>query len=604
MALTWAAAPALPSGVALAPACATIGGKVYVVGDNVLEYNPATATWADKGAVPFLSGSGSGGVIDGLLYYAVGGPTASPSAELWAYDPAANTWTQKASRPQAVFSHASAVLNGKLYVTGGAKDSGSGRAVYSHTFAYDPSTNTWATKATMPQQRYSHAAVASGGYVYVFGGESGLDVYLSDIHRFDPAVNTWVHLGTTSTARTEIAAAVHNGKVYLSGGRSTVGGAPLTLVQVYDTASNSVSTDTPLGTARRSHGAVMSGTDLRVLGGFDADTVRLTSHEVAALNLAPNAPILNFPSTANVNATVRFPWEFSDPDPGDSQSKAEIRYRVEGTSTWTTVVVGNPNQFWDAVAGTFTAGSRYEGQARTWDAQGKAGPWSASAFFDAVTPPPGPTLLDPISGQTISTSAYTGTISADALEASEWRLYDDVAGSIGTTELQPAVVKTTGDLRSHEWTGLVNGVTVWWWQRIKSAGLWSGEVTARTPVSFTPPPTPTLVVAVANEQGAHTVPITNPAPGAGEPSVAYNNVFVRTAENSSAVDPHRPYSDAGMRIVKEKPLNSVLVDWLTASGVVYEYRVEAVGVDGTTAFSAWTAVDPTTEPTIQYGGAY
>jgi hypothetical protein len=36
--------------------------------------------------------------------------------------------------------------------------------------AYDPTTNTWATKTDMPTKRFSFAASAAGGLLYAVGG--------------------------------------------------------------------------------------------------------------------------------------------------------------------------------------------------------------------------------------------------------------------------------------------------------------------------------------------------------------------------------------------------------------------------------------------------
>lgn len=102
-------------------------------------------------------------------------------------------------------------------------------------------------------------------------------------------------------------------------------------------------------------------------------------------NTAPNAPTLNSPATGttvDMGVTQRLAWTFSDPDAGDTQSKFDLQYRL-GAGAWTTVTGTTPNSWWDAVAGTFTAGN-WEWQVRTYDAVGTIGPWSASSFFTAT----------------------------------------------------------------------------------------------------------------------------------------------------------------------------------------------------------------------------
>jgi N-acetylneuraminic acid mutarotase len=58
--------------------------------------------------------------INGTMY-AVDGVNAShtPVTTNEAYDPITNTWTEKASMPTARHHHASAVVDGKLYIIGG-----------------------------------------------------------------------------------------------------------------------------------------------------------------------------------------------------------------------------------------------------------------------------------------------------------------------------------------------------------------------------------------------------------------------------------------------------------------------------------------------------
>ena len=58
------------------------------------------------------------------------------------------------------------VLNGKLYVVGG----GSGGQPLGRVEAYNPATNTWATKASMPSARWNLAAASANGILYALGG--------------------------------------------------------------------------------------------------------------------------------------------------------------------------------------------------------------------------------------------------------------------------------------------------------------------------------------------------------------------------------------------------------------------------------------------------
>lgn len=123
-----------------------------------------------------------------------------------------------------------------------------------------------------------------------------------------------------------------------------------------------------------------------------------------AANIAPNAPTLRSPVggvAIDRAVTQRFTWTPSDPDAFDTQSKYDLRYRLVGAATYTTVTSTTPNAFHDFAPGTLLAGD-HEWNARTDDSQGVVGPYSASGFFTAADMPPGPTITAPINNGTVS----------------------------------------------------------------------------------------------------------------------------------------------------------------------------------------------------------
>jgi hypothetical protein len=306
------------------------------------------------------------------------------------------------------------------------------------------------------------------------------------------------------------------------------------------------------------------------------------------LNQPPNAPIVSDQGPFNRATTNRVSWQFSDPDSGDSQSAAEFSYRPVGDAFWTTIEIGNPNQFWDAPAGTFTA-DLYEAQVRTADQSGVWGPWSTSFWITAADAPGGPTWLDPTNGQTIPTSSYTFTVSAPNVDASEFRIVaDDGAGNPDeATILHGPFTITSGNLRSYTVNGLVNHVPLHPQWRTKDNGLYSPWATIRVDVSYTPPPAPSLLAVEDNAAASVGIQITNPTPGTGEPAVSYNHLFVRSPASAPNADPYRPYSTEGTRIAAMVAPNAALTDPLPAAGVAYEYRVEAHGENSTTSDSGW-----------------
>jgi N-acetylneuraminic acid mutarotase len=92
------------------------------------------------------------------------------------YNPATNTWTQKASLPVPRERGAAAVLDRKLYIMGGRERRPDGTVVMvRRTTAYDPSTNTWTDRAPMPTQRFDFTAskvlVSGQARISAVGGE-------------------------------------------------------------------------------------------------------------------------------------------------------------------------------------------------------------------------------------------------------------------------------------------------------------------------------------------------------------------------------------------------------------------------------------------------
>jgi N-acetylneuraminic acid mutarotase len=85
---------------------------------------------------------------------------------------------------------------------------------------YDPSTNSWAGKASMPEDQIGAGGQAIGGKLYVVGGFEVLNAVPRLILQvYNPATNTWTekaHL--LSPPRGFLSAASANGVLYAIGG--------------------------------------------------------------------------------------------------------------------------------------------------------------------------------------------------------------------------------------------------------------------------------------------------------------------------------------------------------------------------------------------------
>jgi aqualysin 1 len=207
------------------------------------------------------------GVAKGLIY-AIGGITASGTvAQVTAYNPSTNTWTTKASLPAARQSGDGATLvGGRLYVPGGLNASG-GRT--KTLYAYNPTTNVWISRASMPVTSGCGASRAIDGKLYVFTGCTGAaSTTVGLLHRYDPSTNTWTALRSAPHGHRYPAAGVINGRLYIAGGIDG-GGRSLGTLDVYDPVTNTWQNRSPMLTGRRgAAGAVINGV-LYVIGGRD-----------------------------------------------------------------------------------------------------------------------------------------------------------------------------------------------------------------------------------------------------------------------------------------------------------------------------------------------
>jgi len=244
-------------------AAAGLSGKVYAVGGvdydpmaTVEAYDPAAGTWSSRAPMPTARyGPGVGG-INGVLYAVGGTGTGNTGGENEAYDPVTDTWTTKAEMPTRRVTPGVAVVNGILYAIGGqgcpaGTPPPCGQALAT-VEAYDPVTDTWTTKASMPTARWGLGVATVNGIIYAVGGTGTDNVQgLNAVEAYDPASDTWTTRAPLPDPTWGLAVAGGDGVVYAVGG------------YVYDPASNYVNATANLwlydpSTDRWRVGAVMA----------------------------------------------------------------------------------------------------------------------------------------------------------------------------------------------------------------------------------------------------------------------------------------------------------------------------------------------------------
>ena len=261
-----------------------IGG--YNAGDlaTVEAYNPTANAWTAVAPMP-TARHGLAAARLGTRIYAVGGyhlsfPTVALGT-LEVYNPTTNHWSTKAPMPTARGDlMAVGGSDGKLYAIGGsnAVNGFNDRIPLSTVEAYDPTTNTWSTKAPMPTPRYELAGAILGGKIYAMGGVAESTGDLSNLERYDPTTDTWTALaswpstadpcnsGLSVSGRSQLAAAAKKGMVYAIGGTQEDFVA-LCLVLAYNPGTNTWSTAAQMPTARAGLAATVSGGTVYAIGG-------------------------------------------------------------------------------------------------------------------------------------------------------------------------------------------------------------------------------------------------------------------------------------------------------------------------------------------------
>jgi hypothetical protein len=164
----------------------TINGFVYIGFDDFWKFDVEQLTWQRVADMPEWASRTTSFVINGKAYV-FGGLTASAgngASSLYCYDPQTNSWSKKASMPAAGrMDPLSFVYNNKAYVLGGHEVYNN--PVYQQCWTYDPQTDTWARLPDLP------AAVEIEGNAYRVGSLFYIPTTNYETIEFNPATNVW-----------------------------------------------------------------------------------------------------------------------------------------------------------------------------------------------------------------------------------------------------------------------------------------------------------------------------------------------------------------------------------------------------------------------------
>jgi len=155
---------------------------------------------------------------------------------------AGNSWVSKASMHQARAGLGVAAVNGKIYAVGGTTSSRKPSDAFVGTNEeYDPATDKWTYRESMPTPRAYFATAVYQNKIFCIGGVVGLGLldertqfryYIrSQVNEvYDTVTDSWVTKAPLPDVGMELQASVVNGKIYVVGGAFTY---------VYDIANDS-----------------------------------------------------------------------------------------------------------------------------------------------------------------------------------------------------------------------------------------------------------------------------------------------------------------------------------------------------------------------------
>ena len=213
-------------------AAAEVNGKIYVFGgcDNsgnpqntVEEFNGSK--WNLKASMTTYRMDHAASSVNGKIYVIGGFDNSEYLSTVEEYNPEADTlggtpWSLKTPMPTPRSCLQAIALNGIIYAIGGMKYDISipGYRHYSIVEAYDPVTNSWSVKTSMPYACYNCASAVLNSGIYVIGGRVGDNGDSCTVIEYNPLSNIWSYSTPMLTKRSDLAAAALNGKIYACGG--------------------------------------------------------------------------------------------------------------------------------------------------------------------------------------------------------------------------------------------------------------------------------------------------------------------------------------------------------------------------------------------------
>jgi hypothetical protein len=205
----WQEAAPLPYPVYLAATVQDDSYNLYIIGgrvgvgtpsyDNMTLYDLETEQVTQLASMPIgVSGAAAAIGPDEQIYVFGGKNLSLPNIyqyQVQIYDPEHDTWSEGAGMPVPVtIAEAVAMPNGLIYIIGGLNETIDPNEPRDLVQIYDPVADSWSAGASMPEPRYSGAAIAIGENVimYIGGSNPAISYTYSDVQYYRVDYNYWM----------------------------------------------------------------------------------------------------------------------------------------------------------------------------------------------------------------------------------------------------------------------------------------------------------------------------------------------------------------------------------------------------------------------------
>lgn len=215
-----------------------------------------------------------------------------PTASAWVYDPATDRYTALAPLPRPRGAGYAVMVGNKIYVIGGVASDPTASATepiplgiagkqtcVGFVDEYDPATNTWRARASMPTPRNHYLAGVVDGKIYALNGRTG-SVFVNMasvtdlVEMYDPDKDEWTLVGRALTSRGDVNGAVHGDKIYVTGGEYQTSKVKEAFwaFEAYNATQNTWESLPHVNISRHGFAAAFIGDTLHVIGGsFQSD---------------------------------------------------------------------------------------------------------------------------------------------------------------------------------------------------------------------------------------------------------------------------------------------------------------------------------------------